>query len=42
MLAQRDTNREVLPTTAGPLPWLALVGLLSLLGGLGLTLRRWF
>ena len=40
-LAQRDTNREVLPTTAGPLPWLALVGFLSLLGGLGLTLRRW-
>jgi LPXTG-motif cell wall-anchored protein len=31
----------VLPTTAGPLPWLALLGFLSLLGGLGLTLRRW-
>lgn len=40
-LAQRDTNREMLPSTAGPLPWLALVGFLSLLGGLGLTLRRW-
>ena len=30
----------VLPRTAGPLPLLALGGLLSLLGGLGLTLRR--
>ena len=40
-VAQRDADREMLPTTAGPLPWLALVGFLSLLGGLGLTLRRW-
>lgn len=40
-LAQRDTRRAVLPATAGPLPWLALVGFLSMLGGLGLTLRRW-
>lgn len=40
-VAQRDTSRTMLPTTAGPLPWLALVGFLSLLGGLGLTLRRW-
>lgn len=39
-VAQRDTNRSVLPTTAGPLPWLALGGLMSMLGGLGLTLRR--
>lgn len=29
-----------LPRTAGPLPFLALGGLLSLLGGLGLTIRR--
>lgn len=41
-VAQRDTRPAVLPTTAGPLPWLALVGFLSMLGGLGLTLsRRW-
>lgn len=40
-VAQRDTSRSVLPTTAGPLPWLALVGFLSMLGALGLTLRRW-
>lgn len=39
MVAQRDLPAE-LPRTAGPLPWLALGGLLSLLGGLGLTLRR--
>lgn len=42
LVAQRDTNRSVLPTTAGPLPWLALAGFLAMLGGLGLTLRRWF
>lgn len=41
LVAQRDTNRSVLPTTAGPLPWLALAGFLAMLGGLGLTLRRW-
>lgn len=37
-------NRDVamLPDTAGPLPWLAVTGLLSLLGGLGLTLGRRF
>jgi hypothetical protein len=40
-VAQRDTRSAMLPTTAGPLPWLALLGLLSMLGGLGLTLRRW-
>ncbi|MDT8319468.1 MAG: hypothetical protein RQ826_02965 [Xanthomonadales bacterium] len=39
-VAQRDTRPSVLPTTAGPLPWLALAGFLSILGGLGLTLRR--
>lgn len=39
-VAQRDTGRSVLPTTAGPLPWLALAGLLSILAGLGLTLLR--
>jgi hypothetical protein len=40
-VAQRDTTRSVLPTTAGPLPWFALVGFLSMLGALGLTVRRW-
>lgn len=40
-VARRDTSPAVLPTTAGPLPWLVLAGSLSLLGGLGLTLRRW-
>lgn len=39
-VAQRDTRPAVLPTTAGPLPWFALAGFMSLLGGLGLTLRR--
>jgi hypothetical protein len=37
------SNRPaVLPATAGPLPIIALGGLLSLLGGLGLTARRRF
>lgn len=37
----RESEREsVLPDTAGPLPLLALGGLMSLLGGLGLTIRR--
>ena len=40
-VAQRDTTPSVLPTTAGPLPWFALVGFLSMLGALGLTVRRW-
>ena len=40
-VTQRDSSAAVLPTTASPLPWLALLGFLSLLGGLGLTLRRW-
>lgn len=42
--ADTDTNRNrqgsELPNTAGPLPLIALGGLLSLFGGLGLTLRR--
>lgn len=33
---------ERLPDTAGPLPWLAVAGALSLLGGGGLRLRRRF
>lgn len=37
---QRAELPAVLPTTAGPLPLVALGGLLSLLGGLGLTLSR--
>lgn len=41
MVAQRDTTPRVLPATASSLPWLALTGLLSLLGGMVLTLRRW-
>ncbi len=43
-LAQADTREEEpasrLPTTAGPLPMIALGGLMALLGGLGMTLRR--
>ncbi|MEX0899379.1 MAG: LPXTG cell wall anchor domain-containing protein [Gammaproteobacteria bacterium] len=31
-----------LPATAGPLPWLAIGGALSLLGGIGVGLRRRF
>lgn len=41
MVAQSDTTPKVLPATATSLPWLALAGLLSLLGGMVLTLRRW-
>lgn len=40
-VAQRDTTPSVLPATATSLPWLALAGLMSLLGGMLLTLRRW-
>lgn len=40
IVAQRDPLPATLPTTAGPLPWVALGGLLSLLGGLGLTTLR--
>lgn len=36
------TRPASLPATAGPLPIVALGGLLSLLGGIGLTMRRRF
>ena len=36
----RETRRNTLPATAGPLPMIALGGLFSLLGGIGLTMRR--
>jgi hypothetical protein len=36
------TRRDTLPATAGPLPIIALGGLLSLLGGFTLTMRRRF
>jgi len=43
-MAQVDSREgeraSVLPDTAGPLPLFALGGLISLLGGLGLTIRR--
>lgn len=43
-MAQVDSREgeraSVLPDTAGPLPLFALGGLMSLLGGLGLTIRR--
>jgi hypothetical protein len=42
MVAQQDRRRSTLPRTAGPLPWFALGGALSLMGGLGLMLRRRF
>ncbi len=38
----RTTRPATLPATAGPLPILALGGLLSLLGGITLTVRRRF
>lgn len=41
--ARTDNNRnrpETLPATAGPLPIIALGGMFSLLGGIGLTTRR--
>jgi hypothetical protein len=37
---QGQPRAAMLPATAGPLPWFALGGLLSLMGGLGLTLTR--
>ena len=44
VLAQADPEpaqiASDLPNTAGPLPLIALGGLLSMLGGLGLTMRR--
>lgn len=43
-MAQADRDREALdselPNTAGPLPLIALGGLMSLFGGLGMTIRR--
>ncbi len=41
-LPQGEMEATRLPDTAGPLPWLAVTGLLSLLGGMGLTFRRRF
>ncbi|MCC5793466.1 MAG: hypothetical protein JJT85_01870 [Chromatiales bacterium] len=38
--ARREPLPARLPTTAGLLPWVAFAGVLSLLAGLGLTLRR--
>lgn len=38
--AQNDNRQTVLPATASSTPWLALTGLLLILGGAGLTLRR--
>ncbi len=38
----RETRRNTLPATAGPLPLIALGGLFSLLGGISLTMRRRF
>jgi hypothetical protein len=42
--AERTPGRTpaLLPSTAGPLPWFALAGVLSLLGGVGLTVKRRF
>jgi hypothetical protein len=40
--AEPESKAEALPDTASPLPLFAATGLLSLLGGLGLTLRRRF
>jgi len=42
--AERTPGRTpaLLPATAGPLPWFALAGFLSLLGGAGLAIRRRF
>ncbi len=39
-VAQTSTRPTVLPSTASSLPWFALAGFLSLLGGMILTLRR--
>lgn len=36
-----DTRPSVLPATASSLPWLAIIGFVSLLGGVVLTMRRW-
>jgi len=39
---ERTTQRSELPATASALPWFALAGFLSLLGGMILTMRRWY
>ncbi len=39
---ERSTQRSELPATASALPWFALAGFLSLLGGVILTMRRWY
>jgi hypothetical protein len=39
-IARAEPRATRLPTTAGPLPWIAFAGLLSLAGGLGARLRR--
>lgn len=38
----RMAYADTLPSTASPLPWLAVSGALALLGGLGFTIRRRF
>jgi len=40
--AQPAQTKQMLPRTAGPLPLVAVAGLLSLVGGLGLGIRRRF
>jgi hypothetical protein len=40
--AQSDQTKQMLPRTAGPLPLVAVAGLLSILGALGLGIRRRF
>lgn len=40
MVAQRDPLPATLPATASLLPWVAFGGLLTLLGGLGMTILR--
>jgi hypothetical protein len=39
-VAQVDRTPDMLPQTAGVLPWVALAGLLTLFSGLGLAIRR--
>lgn len=39
-VAQVEPAPAMLPQTAGALPWVALAGMLSLLAGLGLAMRR--
>lgn len=40
--APKRTQPKRLPSTAGPLPLIAAGGLVFLMGGLGLGIRRWF